>query len=163
MGASRFDVIRLATPEYHIDMDGTDNLTEDTLQVCGYSTIKATVDDVMVCYNDIILVHHKVMELWYNAYTHTSGPQVDKVLQKSLTVFPKLCSMRVEDVVGFYDHLQEVTWDIAWRSCRLMLWSSRTASRDYAPRAWVSFDMLPCVKALWSFSLGSSRLRSLLK
>jgi len=91
MGASRFDVIRLATPEYHIGMDGTDNLTEDTLQDCGYSTIKATVDDVMVCYNDIILVHHKVMELWYN----------------------------------------------------VMLWFSRTALRDYVPRAWVSFDMLP--------------------
>ena len=109
MGASRFDVIRLATPEYHIGMDGTDNLTEDTLQDCGYSTIKATVDDVMVCYNDIILVHHKVMELWYNVYAHTSGPQVDKVLQKSLTVFPKLSSMCVEDVVGFYDRLQEVS------------------------------------------------------
>jgi hypothetical protein len=109
MRASRFDVFRLATPEYYIDMDGTDTLTEDTLQDCGYSTIKATVDDVMVCYNDIILVHHKVMELWYNAYAHTSGPQVDKVLQKSLTVFPKLSSMRVEDVVGFYDRLQEVS------------------------------------------------------
>ena len=109
MGASRFDIIRLATPEYHIDMDGNDTLTEDILQDCGYSTIKATVDDVMVCYNDIILVHHKVMELWYNAYAHTSGPQVDKVLQKSLSVFPKLSSMRVEDVVGFYDRLQEVS------------------------------------------------------
>ena len=109
MGASRFDVIRLTTPEYHIDMDGNDTLTEDILQDCGYSTIKATVDDVMVCYNDIILVHHKVMELWYNAYAHTSGPQVDKVLQKSLSVFPKLSSMRVEDVVGFYDRLQEVS------------------------------------------------------
>jgi hypothetical protein len=109
MGASRFDVIRLATPEYHIDMNGNDTLTEDILQDCGYSQIKANVDDVMVCYNDIILVHHKVMELWYNAYAHTSGPQVDKILHKSLSVFPKLSSMHVEDVVGFYDRLQEVS------------------------------------------------------
>jgi len=96
LGASRFDVIRLVTPEYHVDMDGSDTLTEDILQDCGYSQIKANVDDVMACYNDIILVHHKVMELWYNAYAHTSGPQVDKILHKSLSVFPKLSSMCVD-------------------------------------------------------------------
>jgi len=62
LGASRFDVICLATPEYHVDMDGSDTLMEDILQDCEYSQIKANVDDVMVCYNDIILVHHKVME-----------------------------------------------------------------------------------------------------
>ena len=63
MGASRFDVIRLATPEYHVGMDGATTLTEDILQDCGYSQIKANVEDVIVCYNNIILVHHKVMEL----------------------------------------------------------------------------------------------------
>ena len=90
-------------------MDGCTLLTEDVLQDCGYSHIKASVEDVVVCYNDIILVHNKVRELWYNAYAHTSGPQVDKILHKSLSVFPKLTSMRVEDVVGFYDRLQEVS------------------------------------------------------
>ena len=44
-------------------MDGTTTLTEDILQDCGYSQIKANVEDVIVYYNDIILVHHKVMEL----------------------------------------------------------------------------------------------------
>ena len=63
MGASRFDVSHLATPEYHVGMDGTTLLTEDILQDCGYSQIKANVEDVIVYYNDIILVHHKVMEL----------------------------------------------------------------------------------------------------
>jgi hypothetical protein len=62
-----------------------------------------------VCYNDIILVHHKVQELWYNTYTHTSGPQVGKILHKSLLVFPKLTRMQMDDVVGFYDRLQEVS------------------------------------------------------
>ena len=109
LGASRFDVVHLATEEYHVGMDGCILLTEDVLQDCGYSHIKASVEDVVVCYNDIILVHNKVRELWYNAYAHTSGPQVDKILHKSLSVFPKLTSMRVEDVVGFYDRLQEVS------------------------------------------------------
>ena len=89
-------------------MDGCDSLTDAILQDCGYATIKASVEDVVVCYNDIILVHHKVRELWYNAYTHTSGPQVDKILHKSLSVFPKLTRMQMDNVVGFYDCHQEV-------------------------------------------------------
>ena len=93
-GASRFDVIRLATEDYHIGMDGCDTLTEEILQDCGYSHIKASIDDVVVCYNDIILVHNKVRELWYNAFAHTSGPQVDKIIHKSLSVFPKLTSLK---------------------------------------------------------------------
>ena len=109
LGASRFDLMRLATVEYHVGTDGCDLLTEDILQECGYAHIKASVDDVVVCYNDIILVHHKVRELWYNSYAHTSGPQVDKILHKSLSVFPKLTTLRLDDVVGFYDRLQEVS------------------------------------------------------
>lgn len=109
LGASRFDVIRLATPEYHVNMDGCESLTEDILRDCGYTQIKACVEDVVVCYNDIIMVHHKIRELWYNSSAHTSGPQVDKILHKSISVFPKLTSLQVDDVVGFYDRLQEVS------------------------------------------------------
>jgi hypothetical protein len=82
-------------------MDGCNTLTEAVLQDCGYAHIKASIKDVVVCFNDIILVHNKVGELWYNAYAHTLGPQVDKILYKSILVFPRLASMRVEDVVGF--------------------------------------------------------------
>jgi hypothetical protein len=62
----------------------------------------------VVCYNDIILGHKKITELWYNGLAHTSGPQVDKIIQKSLSVFPRLESTKVDDVVDFYDRLQEV-------------------------------------------------------
>jgi len=109
LGTSRFNVIRLVTEEYHVGMDGCATLTEDVLQDCRYTQIKASVEDVVICYNGIILVHNKVRELWYNAYAHTLGPQVDKILHKSISVFPKLASMRVEDVIGFYDRLQDVS------------------------------------------------------
>jgi hypothetical protein len=109
LGASHFDVIPLAEWDYHIGMDGVEHLTNKLIRDCGNSCIKASVEDVVVCYNDIIMVHHKVRELWYNAYAHTSGPQVDKILHKLLSVFPQLESLRVEDVVNFYDHLQEVS------------------------------------------------------
>ncbi len=83
-------------------MDGVVHLTEEDIQACGYRQVKATAEDVVVCYNDIILAHCKVSELWHNGYAHTFGPKVDKILQKSLSVFPRL-----DNVVAFYNHLQE--------------------------------------------------------
>ncbi len=67
----------------------------------------------MVCYNNIILVHHKVRKLWYNSYVHTMGPQVDIILCKSLAIFPKLDPLGVEDMGNFYDHLQKVSMNYA--------------------------------------------------
>jgi hypothetical protein len=89
-------------------MNGVTQLTEDILDARGFSQVTGNVDDVVMCYNDIILGHKKITELWYNSYGHTSGPQVDKIIQKSLSVFPRLESTRVDDVVNFYDRLQEV-------------------------------------------------------
>jgi hypothetical protein len=88
LGASCFDIIQLATKDYHGGMDGVVNLTEEDIRACGYGQVKAIAEDVVVCYNDIILAHRKVSELWHNGYAHTFGPQVDKILQKSLSVFP---------------------------------------------------------------------------
>jgi hypothetical protein len=79
----------------------------------GPPTIKASVEDVVVCYNNFIIVHHRVRELWYNSHAHTMGLQINKILSKSLTVFPKLTSLRVEDVVSFYDRLQEASMNYA--------------------------------------------------
>ena len=143
LGASRFDVIRLVTPEYHVDMDGCESLTEDVLRECGYAQIKACVEDVVVCYNDIIMGHHKIRDLWYNPSAHTSGPQVDKILRKSISVFPKLTSLRVDDVVGFYDRLQEVSMGY---SLALMPFDAIVLKNRFeasVPRASASFVMLP--------------------
>jgi hypothetical protein len=106
---SRFDVIKLACSEYHIGRDGVIILTDDILEARGFAQVTATVEDMMVCYNNIILAHRKIIELWYNAYAHTSGPQVDKIIQKLLSVFPCLESTKVEDIVDFYDRLQEAS------------------------------------------------------
>ncbi len=109
LGASRFDIIKLATKEYHVGTDGISTLSKKLIQQCGYGTIKATVEDVVVCFNNIIMVHHRVRELWYNSYAHTIGQQANKILSKSPSVFPKLTTLKVEDVVIFYDRLQEVS------------------------------------------------------
>jgi len=108
LGASRFDVMKLASAEYHYGVDGVEDLNEKFIQDCGYGTVKATVEDVVVCFNDIIMVHRKVRDLWHNSYAHTLGPQVSTILTKHIKVFPKLESLVVEEVVAFYDRLQEV-------------------------------------------------------
>ena len=108
LGASRFDVMKLASAEYHSGMDGVEDLSEKFIQDCGYGIVKATVEDVVVCFNDIIMVHRKVRDLWHNSYAHTLGPQVSTILTKHIKVFPKLDSLVVEEVVAFYDRLQEV-------------------------------------------------------
>jgi len=108
LGASCFDVMKLSSAEYHYGMDGVDVLNESFIQDCGYGIVKATMEDVVVCFDDIIVVHHKVRKLWHNNYAHTMGPQVSTILSKYIKVFPKLDSLGVEKVVAFYDHLQEV-------------------------------------------------------
>ena len=100
--------MKLACPEYHIGLDGVPLLTEDILEARGFSQVTGNIDDMVMCYNDIIFGHAKITELWYNGSSHTSGPQVDKIIQKSLSVFPCLESMKVDYVVNFYDRLQEV-------------------------------------------------------
>ena len=89
LGASRFDIVKLALADYYCGMDGIKTLSENFIQDCGYGCVKATMEDVVVCFKDIIMVHHKVRELWYNSYTHTMGPQVDKILEKSTKVLKK--------------------------------------------------------------------------
>ena len=108
LGASRFDVMKLATQGYHAGMDGVDVLTDGFIHECGYGIVKATVEDVVVCFNDIIMVHRRVRDLWHNNYAHTMGPQVSTILSKHIKVFPQLDSLGTEEMVAFYDRLQEV-------------------------------------------------------
>jgi hypothetical protein len=53
LSASHFDIIRLATKAHHGGMDGVVNLTKEAIRACGYGQVKATAEDVVVCYNDI--------------------------------------------------------------------------------------------------------------
>ncbi len=63
LGASQFDVICLACSKYHVGDDGVPTLTEDIIRNCGYTRLKASADEVVVCYNDIRWVHQKVRDL----------------------------------------------------------------------------------------------------
>jgi hypothetical protein len=100
--------MRLARSKYHVGNDGVSSLMEKIIQNCGYTRLIATAKEMVLCYKDII-VHQMFWELWYNSYFHTTGPQIDQILQKSLTIFPRLESTTMAAVVTFYDQLQEVS------------------------------------------------------
>ena len=107
LGASRFDITTLAHADYHAGHYGSARINASFLQDCGFRNISA--DDVVTCFNDIITAHDTIMDLWTNVTMNTSGPQVNRILKKSLKLFPTLNSTSTEDVIYFYDRLQEVT------------------------------------------------------
>jgi hypothetical protein len=111
LGASRFDIVRLATPDYHIGTHGVAVLTHAILVKCGYNQIVSS--DVVTCHNNIIAVHRRVRELWYNPSTHTYGPQVKRIVTKSLKLLLTLDSATTEMMVDFYDRLQESATGLA--------------------------------------------------
>ncbi len=106
-GVSRFDVERLATPEYHGRMNGVAILDAAYFERCGFNMI--STDNVVMCYNNIISAHRCIQDCWINPHTNTYGPQVDRILMKSFELFPKLESTDTVDVVDFYDRFQELS------------------------------------------------------
>jgi hypothetical protein len=105
--ANCFDISTLVHAGYHGDWDGHKQITAAILQCCGYTNF--TSDDIITCFNNIISAHERVYCLWFNMANNTAGPQVDHILQKSLKLFPSLDSNCTNEVIDFYDRLQEVS------------------------------------------------------
>jgi hypothetical protein len=101
---SCFDLAGLAHIEYHIGDDGVKALTEWIIHNCGYKSIHADhPDDILLCFNEIILIHKVVVQGWHNPRTQFCGPVVEYILEKALPVFPCLHTLDVADAVEFYD------------------------------------------------------------
>jgi hypothetical protein len=62
---------------------------------------------VITCFNDIVLMHQRVLDMWVNPQTMQSGPSVDRILDKGLVVFLKLASLDLAAAVEFYNQLQK--------------------------------------------------------
>ena len=111
MNISRHDVANLACPEYHGGPDGVLELTIQFIHACGYQSFAAMecADDIIPCYGHIQLLHKKVRQAWFNPRTLMSGPSVDRILEKGLTVLPKLRDPDARNTVAFYERLQQVS------------------------------------------------------
>jgi hypothetical protein len=86
---------------------GVTVLSAGFLEKCGYHMILS--DNIVTCFNNIIFAHKQVYCLWFNSSNNTAGPQFNRILQKSLKLFPSLNSNSTIEVGNFYDQLQEVS------------------------------------------------------
>jgi hypothetical protein len=81
-----FDIRNLASEKYHGGDFGVQVLTVQFIHDCGYRTFSNTVspEDVLLSFGEIIQIHRKVEQGWYNTRTQTSGPLVERILDKGL-------------------------------------------------------------------------------
>jgi hypothetical protein len=76
----------MAHPPYHGYADGTRVLTFGFLENCGYNMLAS--DDVVGSLNELISLHSRIRDTWYNASANTYGLQIDRILLKSFKLFP---------------------------------------------------------------------------
>ena len=98
---SPFDVARLGNIRYHGGTNGYTPLTASIIHRCGYTEIHSS--DVLLAYNDIIDVHSHTCDNWEHPRGHYKGPQLERILEKGISSFPRLTNFDVEQMVEFYD------------------------------------------------------------
>ncbi len=95
----------LADKDYHGGVRGVDPRTIRIIKNCGNTAIIS--DDIILCYWDIMLLHHKIMEGWTNTCTNQSGPSVEWIMEKAMPLFKKLVGVTTVDAIHFYDESQK--------------------------------------------------------
>jgi hypothetical protein len=104
---SCFDSAALCDCNYHGGAHGLPALTVPDIQSCGYAAINT--DNIVLCFNDIISQHAKVIAGWVNTRTQQSGPSVERIMERAVpTIFPKLEGILTAKLVAFYDNLQKI-------------------------------------------------------
>jgi hypothetical protein len=84
-------------------------LTEKFICNCGYNSFSPeSTKEVLFCYNDIMMVHQKVIAGWVNSRSGWSGPSVEYILEKALVNFPVLHYPVACKTVDFYNKLQKL-------------------------------------------------------
>jgi hypothetical protein len=84
-------------------------LTEKFICDCGYNSFSPeSTEEDLFCYDDIMMVHRKVIAGWISPRSGRSGPSVDYILEKVLVNFPVLHYPVARETVEFYDKLQKL-------------------------------------------------------
>jgi hypothetical protein len=82
--------------------------TVSDIQSRGYAAMNN--DDIVLCFNNIISQHAKVMAGWVNTRTQQSGPSIERIVERAVpTIFPKLEGISTAKLVAFYDNLQKMS------------------------------------------------------
>jgi hypothetical protein len=68
------------------------------------------MDDVVLCFNNIISLHSKVLSSWTNPHYQQSGLTIDRIVEKAVpTILPKLEGLSAAELVLWYDTLQKIS------------------------------------------------------
>ena len=102
------DIAALGNSAYHGGDDGYEKLTESIVHACGYDSCILNTD-VLQSYGEIILLHKDTRRLWVNLRANTAGPQLDRIIEKGLTTFPRLAATDVVSIIDFYDKLHQTS------------------------------------------------------
>ena len=110
---SPFNVARLGNVRYHGGTHGYQLLTEGIIHRCGYTEIN--LSDVLLAYNDIIKVHSHTCDNWEHPRGHYKGPQLERILEKGIGLFPCLSKLDVEHTVNSTMHFKKRILFISFR------------------------------------------------
>jgi hypothetical protein len=106
----------LTDREYQGPHEGMKTLSDEMLEYCGYTTNTYSVDDLYTVYSEIKAIHRHVAAGWYQYQSYhghdpkEEGPQVQRIVAKNLSIFPKLHSTSMPAVIEFYDKLQRLSF-----------------------------------------------------
>jgi hypothetical protein len=101
------DVGCLGNTCYHGGPHGYSQLTMKIVHNCGFT--KLNTNDVIMSYNEIIHLHTEVLAHWEHPRQYYLGPQVDRILDKGISTFPCLTTLRVDATVEFYDNIHKTS------------------------------------------------------
>ena len=106
---SHYDIANFATPCYHGNEASVSVLMEKFICDCRYNSFSPeSTKEVLFCYNDIMMVHRKVVAGWVNSHSGESGPSVEYIPEKALVNFPVLHYPVACKTVDFYNKLQKL-------------------------------------------------------
>jgi hypothetical protein len=120
---------------------------------CGYTEI--ILNCVILSYNDIIHIHDYVLENWEHPRGYYKGPQLERILEKSLQSFPCLVMFDVESTVEFYNAFNKTSFlylppvmpfdCISIKMGYKALYLLGLGLPHYVMIAWVLMELVPCL------------------
>jgi hypothetical protein len=104
---SPMDIVRFGNMRYHGGPCGYTQLMMNIVHNCGFTELNT--NDIIISYNKIIHLHTEVLAHWDHPRGYYLGPQVDRILEKGISSFPRLTVLTVDATVEFYDNLHKTS------------------------------------------------------
>jgi hypothetical protein len=81
---SPMDIVRLGNARYHGGPHGYNPLTMIIVHNCGFTELNT--DNIIMSYNEIVYFHTEVLAHWDHPRGYYSGPQVNRIIEKEISL-----------------------------------------------------------------------------